>query len=147
MKCIRGQRERQVPLSWFSPPGHRQGTPTSISLAVCGREGRAQNLPEVGSAQRPPPGLNLRADPRHGPTRGKVRVGDGRRTASSKCPAQRSTLIWINKPHHEVLGCWALAEPTARKEFSRRLWCKKVILVKHGDRTRGQEELRWGRDG
>ena len=29
----------------------------------------------------------------------------------------------------------------AKKEISRRLWCKKVILLKHGDRTHGQEEL------
>ena len=25
----------------------------------------------------------------------------------------------------------------------RHLWCKKVILLKHGDRTHGQEELPW----
>ena len=32
----------------------------------------------------------------------------------------------------------------AKKEFLRCLWCKKVILLKHGDRTRGQKELHWG---
>ena len=28
-----------------------------------------------------------------------------------------------------------------KKEFLRRLWCKTVVLLKHGDRTCGQEEL------
>ena len=28
-----------------------------------------------------------------------------------------------------------------KKEFSRHLWCKMVVLVKLGDRTHGQEEL------
>ena len=27
-----------------------------------------------------------------------------------------------------------------KKEFLRCLWCKMVVLLKHGDRTRGQEE-------
>ena len=27
------------------------------------------------------------------------------------------------------------------KEFLRRLCCKMVVLLKHGDKTRGQEEL------
>ena len=35
----------------------------------------------------------------------------------------------------------------AKKEFLRHLWCKKVILLKHGDRTRGQKELHWGYGG
>ena len=35
-------------------------------------------------------------------------------------------------------------EKTAKKEFLRRLWCKKVILLKHRDRIRGQKELHWG---
>ena len=28
-----------------------------------------------------------------------------------------------------------------RKEFLRRLWCRKAVLLKHGDRIRGQQEL------
>ena len=32
-------------------------------------------------------------------------------------------------------------EPTTKKEFLRRLWCKMVVLLKHGDNTSGQEEL------
>ena len=28
-----------------------------------------------------------------------------------------------------------------KKEFLRRLWCKMVVLLKHGDRIHGQEEL------
>ena len=34
----------------------------------------------------------------------------------------------------------------AKKEFLRHLWCKKVVLLKHGDRTRGQKELHWGHE-
>lgn len=32
----------------------------------------------------------------------------------------------------------------AKKEFLRRLRCRKVILLRHQDRTRGQKELPWG---
>ena len=32
----------------------------------------------------------------------------------------------------------------AKKEFLRHLWGKKVILLKHRDRTRGQKDLHWG---
>ena len=32
---------------------------------------------------------------------------------------------------------------TAKKEFLRFLWCKKVVLLKHGDRTVRQKEPRW----
>ena len=32
-------------------------------------------------------------------------------------------------------------EPMTKKEFLRQLWCKMVVLLKHGDRTCGQEEL------
>ena len=39
--------------------------------------------------------------------------------------------------------CWG-PEPMAKKEFLRRLWCKKVVFLKHGDRTCGQKELHWG---
>ena len=35
-------------------------------------------------------------------------------------------------------------EQTAKKEFLRRLWYKKVTLLKQADRTCGQKELRWG---
>ena len=35
---------------------------------------------------------------------------------------------------------WWGPELVARKEFLRRLRCRKVILLEHGDRTRGQEE-------
>ena len=28
-----------------------------------------------------------------------------------------------------------------KKEFLRHLWCKMVLLLKHGDRIHGQEEL------
>ena len=31
-----------------------------------------------------------------------------------------------------------------RKNSWRYLWCKKVILLNHGDRTHRQEELHWG---
>ena len=34
----------------------------------------------------------------------------------------------------------------AKKEFLRHLWCKKVVLLKHGDRTGGQKEVHWGRE-
>ena len=34
----------------------------------------------------------------------------------------------------------------AKKEFLRYLWCKKVILLKHRDRTHGQKELYWGHE-
>ena len=32
-------------------------------------------------------------------------------------------------------------EAMTKKEFFRRLWCKMVVLLKHTDRTHGQEEL------
>ena len=32
----------------------------------------------------------------------------------------------------------------AKKEFLRRLWCQKVILLKYGDRTHGHKELQQG---
>ena len=35
---------------------------------------------------------------------------------------------------------------TAKKEFLRFLWCKKVVLLKHGDRTCGQKGLHWGHE-
>ena len=35
-------------------------------------------------------------------------------------------------------------EQTAKKQFLRRLWCKKEILLEHGDRTHGQKEPHWG---
>ena len=31
-------------------------------------------------------------------------------------------------------------EPITKKEFLKYLWCKMVLLLKHGDRTHGQEE-------
>ena len=31
-----------------------------------------------------------------------------------------------------------------RRHSWRCLWCKKMILLNHGDRTRGQKELHWG---
>ena len=35
-----------------------------------------------------------------------------------------------------------------KKEFLRHLWCKIVVLLKHGDRTHGQEGLLpWGYEG
>ena len=34
-----------------------------------------------------------------------------------------------------------------RENSWRPLWCKRVILLEPGDRTRGQEELHWGQDG
>ena len=37
-------------------------------------------------------------------------------------------------------------KPTAKKKFLRHLWCKKVNLLKHRDRTRGQKELHWGHE-
>ena len=46
-----------------------------------------------------------------------------------------------------VLEWWGGPELMAKKEFLSRLWCKKVIVLKHGDRTRGQKELHWGCDG
>ena len=39
-----------------------------------------------------------------------------------------------------VLEWWWGLEPTAKKGFLRDLWCKTVILLKHRDKTRGQEE-------
>ena len=32
------------------------------------------------------------------------------------------------------------------KEFLRCLWCKKVVLLKHGDRPCGQKELHWDQE-
>ena len=32
-------------------------------------------------------------------------------------------------------------EQTAKKDFLKHLWCKKVVLLKHRDRTHGQKEL------
>jgi len=34
----------------------------------------------------------------------------------------------------------------AKKEFLRHLCCKKVVLLKHRDRTHGQKELHWGHE-
>ena len=34
----------------------------------------------------------------------------------------------------------------ANKEFLRCLQCKKVVLLKHEDRTHEQKELRWGHE-
>ena len=31
-----------------------------------------------------------------------------------------------------------------QERILRGLWCKKMFLLKHGDRTHGQEELHWG---
>ena len=39
--------------------------------------------------------------------------------------------------------CWG-SELMAEKEFLRRLRGKKVVLLKHGVRTHGQNELYWG---
>ena len=43
------------------------------------------------------------------------------------------------------MGFWSDEglEPMAKKEFLRRFWCKKVILLKCRDRTHGQKELHW----
>ena len=35
-------------------------------------------------------------------------------------------------------------EPMPEKEFLKMSLVQKVILLKHGDRTRGQKELYWG---
>ena len=35
---------------------------------------------------------------------------------------------------------------TAKKEFLRHLPCKKVVSLKHWDRTCGQKELPWGHE-
>ena len=46
-----------------------------------------------------------------------------------------------------VMGFWSGdggPELTAKKGFLRHLWYKKVILLKHRDRTHGQKELHWG---
>ena len=40
---------------------------------------------------------------------------------------------------------WGL-EPKAKKEFLRCLRCKKMVLLKHMDRTLGQRMLHWGCD-
>ena len=47
-----------------------------------------------------------------------------------------------NQSFDVVLGvcCWG-PELKANKESLRQLWCKNVILLKHSDRTPGQEEL------
>ena len=34
----------------------------------------------------------------------------------------------------------------AKKEILRHLWYKKVVLLKHRDRTREQKELHWGHE-
>ena len=34
----------------------------------------------------------------------------------------------------------------AKEEFSTCLWCKNVVLLKHGERTPGQKELHWSRE-
>ena len=41
--------------------------------------------------------------------------------------------------------CWGL-ELTVKKKFLRCLWCKKVVLLKHGDGTCEQKELHWGHE-
>ncbi|XP_043410479.1 ribonuclease 8-like [Prionailurus bengalensis] len=41
-------------------------------------------------------------------------------------------------------GLWG-PEPTAKKEFLKTSSVQKVILLKHGDRTHGQELLHWGK--
>ena len=48
----------------------------------------------------------------------------------------------------EVLGCWwGGSEPTAKKDlWKTSLVGKKLILLKHRDRTNGQEDLHWGCD-
>ena len=38
------------------------------------------------------------------------------------------------------------SELMAKKEFSRSLWCKNVILLKHRDRPHGQKEPPWGHE-
>ena len=42
------------------------------------------------------------------------------------------------------VGVW---EGTVKKEFLRCLRCKNVVLLKHRDRTHGQEELHLGCEG
>ena len=70
--------------------------------------------------------------------------------------SNESTLLavcHISRDLSAVRGQWCLMrfrsggggpEPRANKELLRHLGCKKVTLLKHGDRTRGQEELHWG---
>ena len=46
------------------------------------------------------------------------------------------------------MGFWSGGDPelTAKKDILRHLWYKKVVLLKHGCRARGQKELPWGLD-
>ena len=39
-------------------------------------------------------------------------------------------------------GSFGFASKRLRK-FSRRFWCKKVILLQHRDGARGQKEVHW----
>nr|XP_060475687.1 uncharacterized protein LOC132669701 [Panthera onca] len=51
--------------------------------------------------------------------------------------------VWLLMKFWGDGGSWG-PEPTAKKEFLKTSLVQKVILLKHGDRTHGQEELHWG---
>ena len=44
-------------------------------------------------------------------------------------------------PHPLLMGFWSSGGPElmAKKEFLRCLWCKKGVLLKHGDRAMGRK--------
>ena len=52
----------------------------------------------------------------------------------------KNNMAIIGHQCDKVLECRWSPELTTKKEFLRHLWCKVVVLLKHRDRIRGQEE-------
>ena len=60
-------------------------------------------------------------------------------------PEESEILVRAQIRWRPLMGFWSGGSPElmAKKEILRHLWCQKVILLKQGDRIRGQEELHW----